>query len=169
MRDEFALPPFGGKNPRRKTTSLRMAVQNPGKAHSLHSSHSNPIFLPSRSGRGSGRRLDLTAGQNRVNWPFTRVAPRASHVPASFRAGTKARTLLPTTPKAVGLAVKMENQFRSKLKEYYPVALDLCAPTALATTLVLERHMKRLAVIRQSDEKFQPLPSCVVILKVGLS
>jgi hypothetical protein len=27
-------------------------------------------------------------------------------------------------PKAVGLAIKMENQFCCRLKEYYPVALD---------------------------------------------
>jgi hypothetical protein len=35
--------------------------------------------------------------------------------------------------KVVGLAVKLENQLRSTLEEYYPVAIDLCAPAALRT------------------------------------
>jgi Transposase len=40
--------------------------------------------------------------------------------------------------KVVGLAVKLENQLRSTLKEYYPVAIDLCAPAALRTSLALD-------------------------------
>jgi len=52
----------------------------------------------------------------------------------SFRAGTKARG----TPASHGQgrrgAVKMENQCRSSFKDFYPMALDLCVPTALPTT-----------------------------------
>ena len=40
--------------------------------------------------------------------------------------------------KIVGLAVKLENQLCSTLKEYYPVAIDLCAPAALRTSLALD-------------------------------
>jgi transposase len=40
--------------------------------------------------------------------------------------------------KVVGLAVKLENQLRSTLKEYYPVAIDLCAPAALRTSMALD-------------------------------
>ena len=40
--------------------------------------------------------------------------------------------------KVVGLAVKLENQLRSTLKEYYPLAIDLCAPAALRTSLALD-------------------------------
>ena len=40
--------------------------------------------------------------------------------------------------KVVELAVKLENQLRSTLKEYYPAAIDLCAPAALRTSLALD-------------------------------
>jgi transposase len=40
--------------------------------------------------------------------------------------------------KIVGLAVKLENQLCSTLKEYYSVAIDLCAPAALRTSLALD-------------------------------
>ena len=40
--------------------------------------------------------------------------------------------------KIVGLAVKLENQLCSTLKEYYPVAIDLCAPAALRTSMTLD-------------------------------
>jgi transposase len=40
--------------------------------------------------------------------------------------------------KIVGLAVKLENQLCSTLKEYYPVAIDLCAPAALRTSMALD-------------------------------
>ena len=40
--------------------------------------------------------------------------------------------------KVVGLPVKLENQLRSTLKEYYPVVIDLCAPAALHTSLALD-------------------------------
>jgi hypothetical protein len=82
----------------------------------------------------------------------------------AFRLCKKTLRFCPAGSGSPGLVVKMENQFRSSLKEYYPVSLDPCAPTALATT-----PGPGLALFRQSGQKFQPLPSWVVMLRVGLS
>jgi transposase len=40
--------------------------------------------------------------------------------------------------KAIGMAVELENQLRATLKEYYPLAIDLCASNGLRNKLALD-------------------------------
>jgi hypothetical protein len=40
--------------------------------------------------------------------------------------------------KVIGMAVELENQLRATLKEYFPLAIDLCACNGLRIKLALD-------------------------------